>query len=39
MAAGVVRVTKDDALTNLADLFTKVMGRVKRDDALGRFMC
>ena len=39
VAAGIVRVAKEDALLNLADLFTKVMGRVKRDDMVGRFMC
>ena len=38
VAAGIVRVAKEDTLTNLADLFTKVMGRVKRDGLLGRFM-
>ena len=39
VAAGIVRVAKEDALTNPADLLTNVMGRVKRDDVLGRFMC
>lgn len=39
VATGVVQVAKEDALTNLADLFTMVMGRVKRDGLLGRFMC
>ena len=38
VAAGVVRVAKEDTLTNLANLFTKVMGSVKRDSLLGRFM-
>ena len=38
VAAGIVRVAKEDTLTNLADLFTKVMGRVKRDSLIGRFM-
>jgi len=38
VAAGIVRVAKENTLTNLADLFTKVMGRVKRDELLGRFM-
>ena len=36
VAAGVVRVAKEDTSTNLADLFAKVMGRVKRDSLLGR---
>ena len=39
VAADVVRVAKEGTLSNLADLFTKVMGKVKRDDVLGRFMC
>ena len=38
VAASIVRVAKEDTLTNLADLFTKVMGRVKRDGLLGWFM-
>jgi len=38
VAAGIARVAKENTLTNLADLFTKVMGRVKRDELLGRFM-
>ena len=36
---GIIRVAKEDTLENLADLLTKVMGKVKRDDMLGRFMC
>ena len=39
VAADVVRVAKEGALSNLAYLFTKVIDKVKRDDALGRFMC
>ena len=39
VAVDIVRVAKEGALSNLADLFTKVMGKVKRDDTLGRFMC
>jgi len=38
VAASIVWVSKEDTLTNLADLFIKVMGRVKRNDLLGRFM-
>ena len=38
VAAGVVRVAKEDTSTNLTNLFTKVIGRVKRDSLLGRLM-
>ena len=38
VAAQIVRVAKEDTLTNLADLFTKVMGRIKRDKLLRKFM-
>ena len=38
VATGIVQVAKEDTSTNLTDLFTKVMGRVKRDSLLGRFM-
>lgn len=38
IAADVVQVVKEDTSMNLADLFTKVMGRVKRNSLLGRFM-
>ena len=39
LAADIIHVAKEDTLTNLADLFKKVMGKEKRDDVLGRFMC
>ena len=38
VAGGVCRVAKEGTLTNLADPFTKVMGRVKRDDLFDRYM-
>ena len=38
VASGMVRVAKEDTLTNLADLFTKVMGRIKRESILDLFM-
>jgi hypothetical protein len=38
VASRVVRVAKEDTLTNLSDLFTKMMNKPKREDLLGRFM-
>ena len=38
VASGMCRVAKEDTLTNLADLFTKVLGRVKRESLMDRFM-
>ena len=38
VAAGMIRVAKEDTLTNLADLFTKTLGRVKRESLLDLFM-
>ena len=38
VAAGIVRIAKEDTITNLADIFTKVMGKVRRDELLDRFM-
>jgi len=38
VASGMVRIAKEDTLTNLADLFTKVLGRVKREQILDMFM-
>ena len=38
VAAGTVRVAKEDTHTNLADLFTKTLGRVKRESLLDLFM-
>lgn len=38
VAAGIVRVAKEDTKTNLADLFTKVLSKVKREELLDKFM-
>ena len=38
VAGGVCRVAKEDTLTNLADLFTKILSRARREDLLDRFM-
>mmetsp|Transcript_4867 Transcript_4867/g.7511 ORF Transcript_4867/g.7511 Transcript_4867/m.7511 type:complete len:173 (+) Transcript_4867:412-930(+) len=37
VAAGIVRVAKEDTVTNLADIFTKVMSKLRRDELLDRF--
>ena len=38
VASEVVRVAKEDTLTNLSDLFTKMMNKPKREHLLGKFM-
>jgi hypothetical protein len=38
VASDVVRVAKEDTLTNLSDLFTKMMNKPKREHLLGKFM-
>ena len=38
VASGICRIAKEDTLTNLADLFTKVLARTRREDLLDRFM-
>lgn len=38
VASGTVQITKEHTSTNLADLFTKNLGRVERDSKLNRFM-
>ena len=38
VASGTVRVAKEGTLTNLADPFTKVMGRIKREELFDRYM-
>ena len=38
VASGMCRVAKEDTLTTLADLFTTVLGRVKRESLMDRFM-
>jgi hypothetical protein len=37
VAAGTVRVSKEDTLTNLADIFTKTMAAPKRENLLYSF--
>jgi hypothetical protein len=37
VAAGTVRVSKEDSLTNLADIFTKTMAAPKRENLLDSF--
>ena len=37
VAAGTVRVSKEDTLTNLADIFTKTMAAPKREKRLDKF--
>jgi hypothetical protein len=37
VAAGTVRVSKEDTLTNLADIFTKTMVAPKRENLLDSF--
>ena len=38
VADGTCRIAKEDTETNLADLFTKVLPKAKREDLLDRFM-
>ena len=38
VAAEIIRIAKEDTKTNLADLFTKVLTKLKRDELLDRFM-
>ena len=38
VAAEIVRIAKEDSSTNLADLFTKVLSKARRDELLDRFM-
>ena len=38
VAAGTVRIAKEDSATNLADIFTKVMGAKQREPILDRIM-
>jgi hypothetical protein len=37
VAAETIRVTKEGTLTNLSDLFTKVMSAIKRENLLDKF--
>jgi hypothetical protein len=38
VASGVVRIAKEDILTNLADAFTKMMNKPKRESLFDEFM-
>jgi len=38
VAAGIVRVAKEDTSTNLSDLFTKVLSKARREELLDKFM-
>ena len=38
VASGVCRIAKEDTMTNLADLFTKVLPKARREELLDRFM-
>jgi hypothetical protein len=38
VASGVVRIAKEDTLTNLADAFTKMMNKPKREGLFDKFM-
>jgi hypothetical protein len=37
VAAGTVRIAKEDTKTNLADLFTKLLPQIRRDGLLDKF--
>lgn len=38
VAAGTIRIAKEDSETNLADVFTKIMASIKRNGLLDKFM-
>ena len=38
IAAGIIRVSKEDTTTNLADLLTKQMSKERREDLMFKFM-
>ena len=38
VAAGIIRVAKEDTATNLADLLTKAMSKERREDLMFKFM-
>jgi hypothetical protein len=38
VAAKICRIAKENTLTNLSDLFTKIMNRPKRERLIGKFM-
>lgn len=37
VAAGTVRIAKEDTKSNLSDLFTKILPQIRREDLLDRF--
>ena len=37
VAAGTCRIAKEDTATNLADLFTKVLSQIRREELLDKF--
>jgi hypothetical protein len=39
VAAGIVRIAKENTLTNLSDVFTKTQNEPKREGLLNKFMC
>jgi hypothetical protein len=39
VAAGTIRIAKEDSETNLANVFTKLMAAVKRTWLFDKFMC
>ena len=38
VAAGTIRIAKEDTETNLADVFTKILGRIARNLKIDKFM-
>jgi hypothetical protein len=38
VASGIVRIAKEDTLTNLSDVFTKMMNKPKREGLFDKFM-
>ena len=38
VAAGVIKIAKEDTETNLSDLFTKVLSQDRREFLLGKFI-
>jgi hypothetical protein len=39
VVAGIVRIAKENTLTNLSDVFTKTQNKPKREGPLNKFMC
>ena len=38
VAAGIIRIAKENTKTNLADLFTKILAKPRRDELIDKFM-